>query len=89
MRSHSTTLAVVFLGLANSFPAPAPVNHLRAPHPITIRQRFRSVGYNSREVSESIAADEVQDDIRAAQRRFKDVARNAEVNFYGKCATAF
>jgi len=40
-------------------------------------------------VSESIAADEVQDDIRAAQRRFKDVARNAEVNFYGKCATAF
>jgi len=84
MRTHCVLLAIAFLGLGNSFLAPAPVSYLRAPCSSASRKRFRSVSYISREADRFIAADDVQDDIRAAQRRFKGVARNAEVNFYGK-----
>lgn len=84
MRTHCVLLAIAFPGLGNSFLAPAPVSYLRAPCSSASRKRFRSVSYISREADGTLAPGDVQDDIHAAQRRFKDVARNAEVNFYGK-----
>ena len=87
MRPFSALAAASLLGLARSLLHPAPVNYLRATRRVVSCKRTRTVGHASLVEVNELKIAEVEDDIRAAQRRFADVARIAEVTFYGKLTT--